>query len=69
MARTQELNRSHKAVTAMKATHNRLIKVLEKEIEWVNTKLTKAVVRSPSGKGFTKFSALSQVWAMVWPIH
>lgn len=43
MARTQELNRSHKAVTAMKATHNRLIKVLEKEIEWVNTKLAKAV--------------------------
>lgn len=43
MARTQELNRSHKAVTAMKATHNRLIKVLDKEIEWVDTKLTKAV--------------------------
>lgn len=43
MARTQELNRSYKAVTAMKATHNRLIKILDKEIEWVNTKLTKAV--------------------------
>ncbi len=43
MTRTQELNRSHKAVTTMKATRNHLIKVFEKEIEWVNIKLTKAV--------------------------
>lgn len=42
-ARTQELNRKHKAEKHLQATHNRSIKFLEKEIEWVNTKLTKQV--------------------------
>ncbi len=42
-ARTQELNRSHKAPKNIQATHTRIIKVLEKELEWVNTRLTKHV--------------------------
>lgn len=42
-ARTQELNRQHKADKALFASHTRLIKILEKEIEWVNKLLTKAV--------------------------
>lgn len=41
--RTQELNREQKAEIALKGTHRRLIKVLEKEMEWCNTKITKAV--------------------------
>lgn len=41
--RTQELNRQHKAPTVLTATHNRMIKVLDKEIEWVNKLLAKAV--------------------------
>jgi transposase len=41
--RTQELNRQHKADKALFASHARLIKVLEKEIEWVNKLITKAV--------------------------
>ena len=41
--RTQELNRQHKAPTALAATHKRMIKVLDKEIEWVNKLLAKAV--------------------------
>jgi transposase len=42
-ARTQELNRCQKAPTCLQATHNRSIKFLDKEIEWVNTRLTKEV--------------------------
>jgi transposase len=42
-ARTQELNRQHKVDKALLASHTRLIKVLEKEIEWVNKLLNKAV--------------------------
>lgn len=42
-ARTQELNRRHKADKLLLATHNRLIKVLDKEIEWVNVQLQKSV--------------------------
>ncbi len=42
-ARTQELNRQHKADKALFASHARLIKVLEKEIEWANKLLIKAV--------------------------
>lgn len=42
-ARTQELNRQHKAPSALAATHKRLIKVLDKEIAWINTLLEKAV--------------------------
>lgn len=41
--RTQELNRQHKASVALAATHKRMIKVLDKEIEWVNKLLAKAV--------------------------
>lgn len=41
--RTQELNRFHKAAKLLSATHARLIKVLDKEIEWVNARLQKAV--------------------------
>lgn len=42
-ARTQELNRQHKAQKSIQATHNRMIKFLDKEIEWVNTRLAKEV--------------------------
>lgn len=42
-ARTQELNRQHKAQNSIQATHNRMIKFLDKEIEWVNTRLAKEV--------------------------
>ncbi|MES2499927.1 MAG: transposase, partial [Pseudomonadota bacterium] len=41
--RTQELNRQHKVPAILAATHKRMIKVLDKEIEWVNTLLAKAV--------------------------
>lgn len=41
--RTQELNRQHKVDKALLASHTRMIKVLEKEIEWVNKLLTKAI--------------------------
>ena len=42
-ARTQELNRHQKAQKSIEATHNRMIKFLDKEIEWVNTRLAKEV--------------------------
>lgn len=42
-ARTQEMNRKHKAEKSLLATHNRMIKSLDKEIEWVNTRLAKEV--------------------------
>lgn len=41
--RTQELNRQHKAPSALAATHKRLLKVLDREIEGVNKLLTKAI--------------------------
>ena len=41
--RTQELNRQHKAPKALVSTHQRLIKLLDKEIDWVNGRLDKAV--------------------------
>ncbi len=41
--RTQELNRQHKAPKALEATHRRFLKTIEKEIEWVNDRLQKAV--------------------------
>lgn len=44
-SRTQELNRLHKADKLLEATHRRLIKVLDKEVEWVNTRLTKEVAQ------------------------
>jgi len=44
-SRTQELNRQHKAQTYMASTHRRMIKVLDKEIEWVNQQLEKEVTK------------------------
>ncbi len=41
--RTQELNRQHKVPAILAATHKRMIKVFDKEIEWVNKLLAKAV--------------------------
>jgi transposase len=41
--RTQELNRQHKAPAVLAATHKRLIKLLDKEIDVVNKLLAKAV--------------------------
>lgn len=41
--RTQELNRQHKAPALLATTHKRVIKLFDKEIERVNTLLTKAV--------------------------
>lgn len=42
-ARTQELNRQHKAPAALASTHRRLIKVLDNEIAWVDDRLAKAI--------------------------
>lgn len=41
--RTQELNRQHKAPGILAATHKRLIKLLDKEIDGMNKLLAKAV--------------------------
>lgn len=43
--RTQELNRQHKAEKHLAATHRRMLKFLDKEIEWVNTQLAKEVAQ------------------------
>lgn len=37
--RTQELNRQHKSLKVLEASHSRLLKVLDKEIAWINAKL------------------------------
>jgi len=42
-SRTQELNRNQKADKALAPSHCRLIKVLDKEIEWINCRLQKAI--------------------------
>ena len=42
-ARTQELNRSHKATATMCRSHTRSLKFLDKEIAWVDTQLEKHV--------------------------
>ena len=42
-ARTQELNRQQKAQPLLAATHRRMLKFLEKEIEWVNKCMAKEV--------------------------
>lgn len=42
-ARTQELNRQHKAPKVLKPSHRRLLKQLDKEITWTNDRLAKAV--------------------------
>jgi transposase len=41
--RTQELNRRQKVTKVLEASHTRLIKLLDKEICWLNDKLTKEV--------------------------
>ena len=42
-ARTQELNRQQKSLKVLEASHKRLLKLLEKEISWVNVRLEKEV--------------------------
>ena len=42
-SRTQELNRHHKASKPLAQSHNRMLKILDKEIAWINEKLSKAV--------------------------
>ncbi len=44
-ARTQEINRHHKAQKLILATHTRMIKMIEKEIDWVNARLSKHVAQ------------------------
>lgn len=41
--RTQELNRYHKAPTTLSASHTRLLKLVDKEIAWLDDKLAKEV--------------------------
>ena len=41
--RTQELNRLHKAAKILVPSHRRMIKLLEKDIVWINEKLNKEV--------------------------
>lgn len=41
--RTQELNRLQKVPKVLAASHTRLLKLLDKEIAWINDKLAKAV--------------------------
>jgi len=41
--RTQELNRLQKAAKILMPSHRRLIKLIEKDIEWVNERLNKEV--------------------------
>lgn len=41
--RTQELNRLHKAPPVLVPSHNRLLKLLDKDIAWLNDKLAKGV--------------------------
>jgi len=42
-ARTQELNRQHRELHCVAPSHRRLLRALEKEIAWVDTRLRKAV--------------------------
>lgn len=42
-ARTQELNRQQKATRTVARSHTAMIKLLDKEIAWVNDKLTQAM--------------------------
>jgi len=43
-ARTQELNRQHKAPKILEASHRRLLKLLDKEIQGINDRLNQEVV-------------------------
>lgn len=42
-ARTQELNRQHKAPAALASTHRRTLKFLDKEVAWVEERLMKSL--------------------------
>ncbi|MGI9294294.1 MAG: IS110 family transposase [Pseudomonadales bacterium] len=44
-ARTQELNRQQKAQPHIAGSHRRLLKALEKDIEWVNQRLAKELTQ------------------------
>ena len=44
-ARTKELNRFQKAQPHVKPSHQRLLKILDKEIAWVNERLKKEIAR------------------------
>lgn len=57
--RTQELNRQHKAVKALLASHTRLVKVCDKEIAQINVKLEKAV--TSIGEWMRTYEILSSV--------
>ena len=43
-SRIQELNRKQKATKILEPTHTRMLKFLEKEIKWIETKLTKGCI-------------------------
>lgn len=58
-SRTQELNRCQKSDKALIASHRRLIKCLEKEIDWVNSRLQKAVSEVSEWK--TSYDLLTSV--------
>ena len=57
--RTQELNRIQKAEKALIPSHRRLIKILEKEIDWINACLQKTVSEITEWK--TKYDLLISV--------
>lgn len=44
-ARTQQVNRSHRATSPLARSHNRMIKFLNKEVEWIDTQLEKCVAK------------------------
>ncbi len=42
-SRTQELNRQHRGLASLAASHRRMLKALEKEIAWIDNQLDKVV--------------------------
>lgn len=44
-SRTQEINRNHRATNPLARSHNRMIKFLNKEVEWIDTQLEKCVAK------------------------
>lgn len=58
-SRTQELNRAQKAEKVIASSHRRLIKILDKEIDWVNTRLEKCVSEMAEWK--TTYDLLTSV--------
>ena len=53
-SRTQELNRKHKATNSLTRSHNRMIKFIEKEVEWVDAQLDKCVAEIEQWKHTTQ---------------